>query len=351
MGDRLVLKPYLARVVQGNHLTQQEATEAMRGIMTGQATPAQIAGFLVALRNKGETVDELTGFGTVMRDQMVPLLHQETHAIDTCGTGGDGRGTINVSTAAALVAAAAGARVAKHGNRSVSSKCGSADLLEKWGVHLALEPAAAALCLAQEGITFLFAPLYHPAMKYAAGPRKEMGIRTVFNLLGPITNPAGVRRQVLGVFDRIWVEPLATTLAELGAEHALVVASHDGLDEISPESPTQVTEVRDREVRTYDIDPSSLGVSPQPLASLDGGDVDTNAARLESVLRGDDDPAATSIALNAGAALYIAGRAPSLKEGVAQAQKSLASGAPWQKLLAWAKCTRDLAGGEHDRKL
>jgi anthranilate phosphoribosyltransferase len=341
-----MLKPYLARVVEGDNLTQEEAREAMQYIMTGQSTPAQIAGFLVALRQKGETVDELTGFGTVMRDQVVPLLHQETHAIDTCGTGGDGRGTINVSTAAALVAAAAGARVAKHGNRSVSSKCGSADLLEKWGVHLALEPAAAAQCLAHQGITFLFAPLYHPAMKYAAVPRREMGIRTVFNLLGPITNPAGVLRQVLGVFDRKWVEPLATTLAELGSEHALVVASHDGLDEISPESPTQVTEVRDQKIRTYDVDPSSLGVRPQPLSSLDGGDVDTNAARLESILSGDDDPAAASIALNAGAALYVAGRAPTLEEGVAQAQESLASGAPWQKLLAWARYTRELAGEE-----
>jgi anthranilate phosphoribosyltransferase len=234
--------------------------------------------------------------------------------------------------------------VAKHGNRSVSSKCGSADLLEKWGVHLALEPAAAARCLAQQGITFLFAPLYHPAMKYAAVPRREMGIRTVFNLLGPITNPAGVRRQVLGVFDRTWVEPLATTLAELGAEHALVVASHDGLDEISPESPTQVTEVRDGTIRSYDIDPISLGVGPQPLSSLDGGDVDTNAAKLESILKGDDDPAATSIALNAGAALYVAGEAPTLEAGVARAQDSLASGEPWQKLQAWAQRTRELAG-------
>jgi anthranilate phosphoribosyltransferase len=311
--------------------------------MSGEATSAQIAGFLVALRQKGETTDELTGFGAVMREQVVPLAHQESHAIDTCGTGGDGSGTLNVSTAAALVAAAAEARVAKHGNRSVSSQCGSADLLEKWGVHLALAPAAAAACLAREGITFLFAPLYHPAMKYAAVPRKEMGIRTVFNLLGPITNPAGVRRQVLGVFDRKWVQPLATTLAALGAEHALVVASHDGLDEISPESPTQVSEVKGGQIHTYDIDPSSLGVRPQPLASIAGGDVETNAAKLESILRGDNVPATTSIALNAGAALYVANRASSLGEGVAQAQECVASGAPWQKLQTWAKCTRDLA--------
>jgi anthranilate phosphoribosyltransferase len=211
-------------------------------------------------------------------------------------------------------------------------------------VQLELTPDAAATCLEQEGITFLFAPLYHPAMKYAAGPRKEMGIRTVFNLLGPITNPAGVRRQVLGVFDRRWVEPLAATLAQLGAEHALVVASHDGLDEISPEAATQVAEVRDGSLQTYDIDPAALGVRPQPLASLDGGDVETNAARLEGILRGDADPAATSIALNAGAALYVAGRAPSFKAGVTQAHECLASGAPWQKLQGWAKSTRTLAG-------
>ena len=208
-----MLKPYLAQVADGHNLSAMESKKAMGIIMSGQATSAQIAGFLVALRTKGESTDELIGFAREMRDHVLRLPHKTRGAVDTCGTGGDGQGTLNISTAAAVVAATAGVPVAKHGNRSVSSKCGSADLLEAWGVKLELSREQAAHCLTRHNITFLFAPLYHPAMKHAAGPRREMGLRTVFNLLGPITNPALVKRQVLGVYDRAWVEPLGKTLA------------------------------------------------------------------------------------------------------------------------------------------
>jgi anthranilate phosphoribosyltransferase len=336
-----MFRDYLATVVDGQDLTRGRATEAMQIIMSGEATPAQIAGFLVALRQKGETVEELTGFAAAMRRHVVPLVHSEEAAIDTCGTGGDGQGTLNISTAAAIVAAAAGARVAKHGNRSVSSRCGSADLLEQWGVKLELTPDQAARSLARHGITFLFAPHYHPAMKHAAGPRREMGIRTVFNLLGPMTNPAGVKRQVLGVFDRRWTEPLARTLGELGAVHALVVCSHDGLDEISAAAPTQVSEGHHGQVKTYTVDPGALGCLPGSPAAIRGGEAAENAARLEGILKGQDDPAATAIALNAGAALHVAGRADSIARGVADAGKTLASGAAWKKLTEWAAWTQN----------
>jgi anthranilate phosphoribosyltransferase len=335
-----MFRNYLAAVIDGRHLSCDEARAAMQIIMAGEATPAQIAGFLVALRLKGETVDELVGFALSMRQAVVPLVHSEDDAIDTCGTGGDGRGTLNISTAAAIVAAAGGARVAKHGNRSVSSRCGSADLLEQWGVKLELSPELAARALGIFGITFLFAPHYHPAMKHAAGPRREMGVRTVFNLLGPVTNPAAVKRQVLGVFDRKWTEPLAHTLRLLGARHALVVSSHDGTDEISAAAPTQVSEVRDGKVRTYTIEPAALGLKPAPPEAIAGGEAAENATRLASVLKGDDDSAAAAIAANAGAALYVAGAADSIAVGVAAAHEVLASGAAWNKLADWAAWTR-----------
>jgi len=338
-----VLKPFLSRVVGGQDLTTDEAHQAMAIIMDGKAGDVQIAGFLVALRAKGERADELIGFARVMRDRVLRLPHDEQELIDTCGTGGDGMGTLNVSTAAALVAAAGGARVAKHGNRSVSSRCGSADILERWGVRIDLTPESAALCLASHGITFLFAPRYHPAMKHAAGPRREMGIRTVFNLLGPMTNPAGVRRQVLGVFDRRWTEPLAQTLQALGSQHVLVVASHDGLDEISPAAPTQITELQQNEIRTYQVEPSEFDLNPQDLRSIAGGDADANAARLGAVLRGEADDAVTAIALNAGAALYVSGRSETLADGVIAARDILATDDAWQKLSAWANQTQELA--------
>jgi anthranilate phosphoribosyltransferase len=335
-----MLKPFLIRVVNGRSLSESDACQALDIIMSGRANPTQLAGFLVALRQKGESTEELLGFVRCMREHAVPLLQQEEQLIDTCGTGGDGVGTLNISTAAALVAAACGARVAKHGNRSVSSRCGSADLLEAWGLNLDLSVDAAAACLGACGITFLFAPLYHPAMKYAAATRKELGIRTVFNLLGPLSNPAGVRRQVLGVFDRRWVEPLANVLSELGAKHSLVVSSYDGLDEISPFEPTLVCEVKGTRTRTYVVSPEELGETRQPLSSLKGGDAQANAVQLKSLLGGRDLPAGSAVALNAGAALYVAGLADSVKEGVVQARSALKSGSPWKTLETWVAWTR-----------
>lgn len=335
-----MLKPFLVRVMDGRHLTESEACQAMDIIMDGRAHPTQLAGFLVALRQKGESTEELLGFARCMREHVVPLVHRENGLIDTCGTGGDGAGTLNVSTAAALVAAAAGARVAKHGNRSVSSACGSADLLEAWGLKLDLSPEAAAACLNACGITFMFAPLYHPAMKHAAPTRRELGIRTVFNLLGPLTNPAGVTRQVLGVFDRRWVEPLAHVLSELGAEHALVLSSYDGLDEISPAGPTLVCEVKRSRTRTYVVSPEDSGERRQPLSTLAGGDAEANAAQLKTLLSGSPSPAGTAVALNAGAALYVAGVSPTLQEGTRLARNTLQSGAAWTTLESWAAWTK-----------
>ncbi len=336
-----MLKPFLKEVIAGRDLSRERAHEAMQLIMNGEATPSQIAGLLVALRLKGESVNELVGFVQAMRERVVRIESSDSNVIDTCGTGGDGRGTLNISTAAAVVAAAAGAQVAKHGNRSVSSKCGSADLLETWGVKLDLHKKDAESCLRANGITFLFAPIYHPAMKHASGPRREMGLRTVFNLLGPMTNPAAVTRQVLGVFDRTWVEPLAQTLMELGTRHALVVSSHDGLDEISPADSTFVAEVKNGAVTTYDISPQDLGVSPVSLEQIAGGDAAENAARLEGLFKGSADDAAVAIALNAGAALYVAGKSETLKEGVTQASEILRTDASWTKLKTWAEWTQN----------
>lgn len=336
-----MLKPFLQKVIAGHDLSRERAHEAMQLIMNGEATPSQIAGLLVALRLKGESVDELVGFVQAMRERVVRIETSDSNVIDTCGTGGDGQGTLNISTAAAVVAAAAGAQVAKHGNRSVSSKCGSADLLETWGVKLDLEKKEAESCLRANGITFLFAPIYHPAMKHASGPRREMGLRTVFNLLGPMTNPAAVTRQVLGVFDRTWVEPLAQTLMELGTRHALVVSSHDGLDEISPADSTFVAEVKNGAVTTFDISPQDLGVSPVNLEQIAGGDSAENAARLEGLFKGKADDAAVAVALNAGAALYVAGKSETLKEGVTKASEILRTDASWQKLQTWVEWTQN----------
>lgn len=336
-----MLKPFLQEVIAGHDLSRERAHEAMQLIMNGEATPSQIAGLLVALRLKGESVDELVGFVQAMRERVVRIETSDSNVIDTCGTGGDGQGTLNISTAAAVVAAAAGAQVAKHGNRSVSSKCGSADLLETWGVKLDLEKKEAESCLRANGITFLFAPIYHPAMKHASGPRREMGLRTVFNLLGPMTNPAAVTRQVLGVFDRTWVEPLAQTLMELGTRHALVVSSHDGLDEISPADSTFVAEVKNGAVTTFDISPQDLGVSPVNLEQIAGGDSAENAARLEGLFKGKADDAAVAVALNAGAALYVAGKSETLKEGVTKASEILRTDASWQKLQTWVEWTQN----------
>jgi anthranilate phosphoribosyltransferase len=280
---------------------------------------------------KGEAVSEISGAAAAMRRRVIPIPHTSEGIVDTCGTGGDGQGTFNISTAAALVAAAAGVSVAKHGNRSVSSKSGSADVLAALGVRIEIDPATAGRALDTVGITFLFAPLLHPAMREVMPVRRELGMRTIFNVLGPLTNPAGARRQVMGVYSQNLVEPIGQVLRDLGAEHALVVHG-DGLDEITTTGPTTVSEVRDGEVRTYTLEPERFGLRRVRVEDLAGGMPEDNAALMQRVFGGERGPLADVTALNAGAAIYVAGLAPSLEAGVETALGVLASGAAAGKL-------------------
>jgi anthranilate phosphoribosyltransferase len=301
--------------------------------MDGIFDAAQKAALLVALAMKGESAAEIAGAAAAMRRRVVAIPHGRPLALDTCGTGGDGKGTFNVSTAAALVAAAGGAAVAKHGNRSVSSRSGSADVLAALGVELEVTPEVAARALDEIGIAFLFAPRLHPAMREVMPVRRALGVRTVFNLLGPLTNPAGARRQLLGVYARDKVEVLARVLLELGAEHALVVHGSDGLDEITLTGPTSVAEVRDGRVASYELTPEELGAERAPLAALLGGTPEENARRMSALLAGAErGPLAELVAINAGAALYVAGRAADLAGGARLARALLASGAAARKL-------------------
>jgi anthranilate phosphoribosyltransferase len=319
------MKEALARLVEGCDLTESGMADAMRTIVEGHATPAQIGAFLAGLRAKGETVDELVAAVRVLREKAVPVRAEGT-VIDTCGTGGDGLGTLNVSTAASFVAAAAGARVAKHGNRASSGKVGTADVLEALGATIELSAEAAALCLERCRMTFLFAPAYHPAVRHVAAVRRELGFRTFFNLTGPLCNPAGARRQVLGLFAREWLAPVADCLRRLGSEHVLVVHGADGSDEISAASETHVVELSRGELASYDIEPEQFGLKRCAPGELVGGDAATNAARLREVLAGAGNAFADATALNAGAAIYVAGIAASLAGGVARAREILRSG-------------------------
>jgi len=322
----------LANVVEFRDLNAADMEAVMRLIMTGQATPAQIGGFLVGLRMKGETVDEIVAAARVMRELATRVEVSGPHLVDTCGTGGDGASTFNISTASALVAAAAGARVAKHGNRSVSSSSGSADVLEAAGVRLDLAPEQVAACIDQVGVGFLFAPQHHSAMKHAIGPRREMRIRTLFNLLGPLTNPAGAPNQVLGVFNAIWVEPLARVLQRLGSEHVLVVHAEDGLDEISIAAPTRVAELKDGGITVYTVSPEDFGLQRADLGAITVEDAGQSLALINSVLGNQAGPALDIVKLNAGAAIYAAGLTSSLAEGVESAADVIASGKAKQTL-------------------
>mgnify|MGYP001546362841 FL=1 len=317
----------IAAVIDHRDLTADEMESVMRAIMTGQATPAQIGGFLVGLRMKGETVAEIAAAAGVMRDLATTVDVTGPHLVDTCGTGGDGASTFNISTASAIVTAAAGGRVAKHGNRSVSSSSGSADVLEAAGVKLDLGPEQVAACIDKVGVGFLFAPQHHSAMKHAIGPRKEMRVRTLFNLLGPLTNPAGAPNQVLGVFSRDWVEPLANVLKQLGSEHVLVVHAEDGLDEISIAAPTYVAELKGGKVSTYSVTPEELGMQRASLDSVAVSGAADSLAMLQSVFDNQPGPARDIVCLNAGAAIYVAGLADTLKQGVERAAGVIASGA------------------------
>src|SRR5512143_2759892 len=307
-------------VIEGRHLSMEQMTEVMRTIMSGQASPAQIGGFLVGLHMKGETVEEIAAAAQVMRELAIRVEVRSPHLLDTCGTGGDASGTFNISTASALVAAAAGAKVAKHGNRSVSGKTGSADVLEAAGVKLELSPEQIGACIETVGFGFLFAPLHHGAMKHAIGPRREMGVRTVFNLLGPLTNPAGAPNQVMGVFAASWVEPLAHVLQRLGSRHVLVVHSEDGLDEISIGAPTHVAELKEGEVHSYSLTPEDFGLQRRSLETLKAGTIGQSLEMIQDVLAGRPGPASDIVALNAGAGIYTAGLAASLQEGVHKAR-------------------------------
>jgi anthranilate phosphoribosyltransferase len=289
---------------------------------------------LIALAMKGEAVSEIAGAAAAMRRRVVPIPHQIDDLVDTCGTGGDGKGTFNISTAAAVVAAAGGATVAKHGNRSVSSRSGSADVLDALGVSIETEPEAAGRALAEVGIAFLFAPRLHPAMKEVMPVRRALGVRTLFNVLGPLTNPAGARRQVMGVYSAHLVEPIAHVQRELGAVHALVVHGSDGLDELTTTGPSQVAELRDDEVKTYEVMPEHVGLRRARPEDLLGGTPEDNAAAFERVLAGDGGPLGDITALNAGAALYVAGHAESLRDGVEQARTVLQNGAAAERLQA-----------------
>ena len=323
----------LRRLLARKDLTREETEQLFGQLMDGALDAAQKSALLVALAMKGESPAEIAGAAAAMRRRVVPIPHSRPLAVDTCGTGGDGRGTFNISTAAALVAAAGGAAIAKHGNRSVSSRSGSADVLAALGVAIEVDAAVAARALDEIGIAFLFAPRLHPAMREVMPVRRALGVRTVFNLLGPLTNPAGAQAQVLGVYARDKVELLARVLLELGVRHALVVHGSDGLDEITTTGPTFVAEVRDGELRTYAIEPEELGLRRVALASLSGGAPEENAAHMETLLAGAGDEAlAEIVAANAGAALYVGGRAATLRDGVEQAQALLAGGAAARKL-------------------
>jgi anthranilate phosphoribosyltransferase len=340
----------IKRAVDGQHLDRRQMYEVFGEVMDGKASDVQKSAFLVALRMKGETADEITGAAEAMRERVTPLDVDRTTLVDTCGTGGDGRGTFNISTVAALVAAGAGANVAKHGNRAVSSSCGSADLLAALGVCIDLDAPMMAEVLRRTGISFLFAPKLHPAMSAVAGVRRELGVRTIFNVLGPLTNPAFARRQVLGVYAEHLVETVARVLAALGAEHALVVHSRDGLDEISVSASTHVCEVRDGEVHAYELAPEDIGLARHSLEQLAGGDARENAAIARQILAGAPSPQNGAkhdvVIANAGAALYVAGLAPSIREGVVLARESIASGAAAAKLQELIAATNELGGAQ-----
>jgi len=326
-----MLRESLGKIVEGKNLDVEAMTEAVGAIMEGQATGAQIGAFLTALRLKGESEEEIAGAAMALRDRCVrlPSLDNDLNndLIDTCGTGGDGAGTVNVSTLAAITAAGAGVRVAKHGNRSVSSLCGSADLLTAMGVRIDVSPEVAARCLKEAGFAFLFAPLYHPAMKSVASVRQEMGIRTLFNLIGPLCNPAGVRRQVMGVYSEDLVEVIAGVLGKLGCQRAMVVASRDGLDEISVCAPTTVAHLySDGAIEVKTLDPDDLGIKTHQLDSLKGGEPEYNAVLSLELLKGAHGAVRDAVIVNAGAAIAVSGKAPDMDEGVKMAGESLDSG-------------------------
>jgi anthranilate phosphoribosyltransferase len=338
-----VISQTIERLLAGDALSAGDTEAAVGLVMRGEADPAQIAGLLVALRAKGETVDELVGAARAMRAHVVPVRAARDDLVDTAGTGGDGSGTFNISTTAALVAAACGCAVAKHGNRAASSRSGSADVLEALGVPIALTPAQAAHMIETCGFGYLHAPDHHPAMRHAGPVRRSLGVRTVFNLLGPLTNPAGARRQLIGVYAAQWVEPMALALVQLGCEHAMVVHGEPGIDELSPCGATTIATVRDGAVALGELDAREIGIDLCAVSDLAGGDAQENARITLAVLAGEPGPPADATALNAAAALVVAGRAADLGEGVALAREALRSGAALATLTALRAAGKELA--------
>jgi len=319
-------------VLERHDLSRDEMTNVMKTIMTGEATPAQIGGFLVGLRMKGESIDEITAAAQVMRDLATGVKVSGDHVVDIVGTGGDSLSTFNISTASCFIVAAAGGKVAKHGNRSVSSSSGSADLLEQAGVKLNISADQVSQCIEQVGVGFMFAPLHHSAMKHAIGPRKEMGVRTIFNVLGPLTNPAGAQNQLLGVFSPDLVEPLANVLKNLGSNHVMVVHSEDGMDEISIGSATKVAELKDGEIKTYTISPDDFDMRTSDIKQLAVDGAEQSLGMISLIFDGHTGPARDIVLLNAGAAIYVAGLADSHAAGIEKAKQVLDSGAAKQKL-------------------
>ena len=334
-----MIKDAIGKLAAHENLSQAEAYDAMNDIMSGNASESQIAGFLMGLRLKGETVDEIAGCARSMREKATPIKSKHESIIDTCGTGGDAAGTFNVSTTAAIIASAAGAAVAKHGNRAVSSRCGSADVLKGLGVNIEITPEKVTRVLDDVGITFLFAPLIHGAMKFAAPVRRELGIRTIFNILGPLTNPAGAKRQLLGVFDPRLTEVIAGVLRELGSERAVVVHGQGGFDELSTLGWSKISEVSGGEITTYEISAQDFGFTPARLADLKGGEAELNARIIHSILNGDDGAPRDMALLNAAAAIMVAGLAGSIREGISVARGVVDSGAAQRKLSHWIEAT------------
>lgn len=342
----MIDRELMNHLVSGHDLDSETMHRAMRSIMTGEASAAQIGGFLVALRMKGETVAEITAAAEVMRELATKVPVDPAFAdglVDTCGTGGDQGGLFNVSTVSALVVAAAGGRVAKHGNRSVSGKTGSSDVLEAAGVNLETNADQVARCVQELGVGFMFAPAFHGAMKHAVGPRRELGVRTIFNLLGPLTNPAGARNQVAGVFNGHLTTPMAEVLGRLGSRHVLVVHGEDGLDEISINAPTRVAELKDGEVRSYTLTPEDVGLERGSLDALRVDDAGQSCSLIRQVLDGEPGIARDMVAFNAGAALYVAGLAEDIAGGVAKADAAIARGDAAATLTELADLTHALA--------
>ena len=338
-----MIKEAIETLVVGRSMSMEEAAAVMRQVMEGESTPAQLGAFLAALRAKGETPEEMAGMATVMREKALKVDVVGT-LVDTAGTGGDGKGSFNVSTAAAFVASAAGLKVAKHGNRAVSGSCGSADVLEALGVVIDLGPEGVQRCIEEVGIGFMFAPAFHPAMRHAAPVRRELGIRTVFNVLGPLTNPAGAQRQLLGVGVADLGDKMAEVLKLLGSEHSLVVHGEDGLDELTLGAPTQVWEVEKEEVRTYTVSPEELGMPRVSSDEIKGGTAEDNAGILRRLFQGERGPVREVVLLNSAGVLVAGGRALDLTEGIDIARESIDSGTPLGKVDAFVELSQALKG-------